>query len=122
MRYIKPYLPSLGMVLATVLGALYAAFADNTLSLTEFLTLVISLVGAITTYIVPRLPQAPWLKTLLAGVTAALVFAVAALVDGEISSQEWVMVFIQLLAGLGIVAATSKNAPIAGGVIAKEAT
>ena len=113
MRYVKPYLPALGMVFATVLGVFYAALADNQLSLTEFLSLVISLLGAVTTYIVPRLPSAPWLKTLLAGLTAALVFAVSALVDGAVSQQEWVMIFIQLLAGLGIVAATAKNTPIA---------
>ena len=112
MKALKQYLPVLGMVLATVLGTLYSAVADNVLSLTEFLTIAISLVGALTTYVVPRLQTMPWLKVLLAGVTAALVFAVSALVDGSISSQEWVMIFIQLLAGLGIVAVTNKNVPV----------
>lgn len=112
MEKIKPYLPALGMVLATVLGTLYSAVADNVLTLTEALSLVISVLGAVTTYIVPRLQSAPWLKTLIAGLTAALVFAVSALVDGIVSPQEWVMILIQLLAGLGIVATTSKNAPL----------
>lgn len=112
MKALKQYLPALGMVLATVLGVLWAAVADNQLSLTEFLTIVISLVGALTTYVVPRLESALWLKTALAGVTAALVFAVSALVDGVVTPQEWVMVLIQLLAGLGIVAVTNKNVPV----------
>lgn len=112
MKVLKQYLPALGMVLATILGTLYAAVADNSLSLTEFLTIIISLVGALTTYVVPRLESALWLKTALAGLTAALVFAVSAVVDGVISPQEWVMVGIQLLAGLGIVAATNKNVPV----------
>lgn len=112
MKVLKQYLPALGMVLATILGTLYASVADNSLSLTEFLTIIISLVGALTTYVVPRLESALWLKTALAGLTAALVFAVSAVVDGVISPQEWVMVGIQLLAGLGIVAATNKNVPV----------
>ena len=112
MKAVKQYLPVLGMVLAVILNALYVAFQDGRLSLTEFLSIAIALAGAITTYVVPRLQNAQWLKTLCAGVTAALVFAVSALVDGSISGQEWVMVLIQLLAGLGIVAATSKHVPI----------
>lgn len=112
MKALKQYLPSLGMVLATVLGVLYTAMQDNVLSLSEFLMLMISLAGAVTTYIVPRAESIPWLKILMAGVTAALTFAVSALVDGSISTQEWVMVGIQLLAGLGLVASTNAQVPI----------
>lgn len=112
MKALKQYLPVLGMVLATVLGTLYTAVADSRLDLTEALTLAISLCGALTTYVVPRLQSAMWLKLAVSGVTAALVFAVSALVDGAISPQEWVMIVIQLLAGLGIVAATNKYVPV----------
>jgi hypothetical protein len=112
MRVLKQYLPLFGMVLATVLGILYTALQDNALSLTEFLNIAIALTGAIMTYVVPRLQNAQWLKTACAGATAVLVFLVSAVVDGSVSSQEWVMVGIQLLAGLGIVAATNKNVPV----------
>lgn len=112
MKALKQYLPVLGMVLATVLGALYVAVQDNTLSLSEILALAISLCGALTTYVVPRLETMQWLKVAVAGVTAALVFAVSALADGSISMSEWVQVGIQLLAGLGIVAMTNSNVPV----------
>lgn len=110
---IKVYLPYLGMVLATVLNTLYTSAQDNRLSLAEGLMLLLSLAGAITTYVVPRLPNAPWLKTLMAGITAALVAIVAAFSDNVMSMQDWIMVAIQLLVGLGIVVGTSKNVPIA---------
>jgi hypothetical protein len=112
MKALKQYLPSLGMVLATVLGALYVAVGDNRLTLTEALTLAVSLCGAITTYIVPRLETVQWLKIAVSGVTAALVFAIAALADGSISMADWVQVGIQLLAGLGIVAMTNQHVPV----------
>ena len=112
MKALKQYLPVLGMILAVVLQALWIAFQDGRLSLTEFLTVAIALVGAITTYVVPRLQGALWLKTALAGITAVLVFLVSAVVDGSISPQEWIQTAIQLLAGLGIVAATNKHVPV----------
>lgn len=112
MKALKQYLPVLGMVLATVLGALYVAVQDNVLTLSEILALAISLCGALTTYVVPRLETMQWLKVAVAGVTAALVFAVSALADGSISMSEWVQVGIQLLAGLGIVAMTNSNVPV----------
>lgn len=111
MKNLRQYLPVFGMVLAVVLNALYVATQDGRLSLTEALTLVVALAGAIVTYVVPRFPNAQWLKTICAGVTAAVIFLVSALVDGSVSAQEWVMFLIQLLAGLGIVAATNKQVP-----------
>lgn len=112
MKALKQYLPLFGMVLAVVLQALYTSIQDGALSLTEFLTIAIALTGAIATYVVPRLEGATWLKPLTAGVTAALVFLISALVDGTISAQEWTMCAIQVLAGLGIVAVTNSNVPI----------
>lgn len=111
MRALKQYLPVFGMVLAVVLQALYVAFQDGRLSLSEFLTLAVALAGAIATYVVPRLPSVNWLKPATAGVTAALVFLVSTVSDG-ISPQDWIMTVIQLLAGLGIVAATNKHVPL----------
>ena len=112
MKALKQYLPALGMVLATVLGALYVAVSDNRLTLVETLTLLVSLCGAFTTYVVPRLQSLPWLKILISGVTAALVFAISALADGGLSMSDWVQVAIQLLAGLGVVALTNQHVPV----------
>ena len=111
MNKLKQYLPLFGMVLAVVLQALYVALQDNRLSLAEGLAFAITLCGAITTYVVPRLASLTWLKPATAAVTAALVFLTSAIADG-ISPQDWIMTAIQALVGLGVVAATNKHVPV----------
>lgn len=108
---LKIYGPVLGMVLAVVLQALWQALSDNRLSVEEILTLVLGLSGAVATYVVPRFPSLEWLKPLTAAVTAGLVFLVSALEAG-VSRQEWVMVGIQVLVGLGIVTLTNGSVPL----------
>lgn len=107
---LKQYMPVLGMVLATVLSALFTAMQDNILSASEGMFLMISLSGAVTTYVVPRFSDVNWLKILMSGVTAALATAVALVSDG-LNGQDWVMIAIQLLAGLGIVTMTNSAVP-----------
>ena len=51
---LKQYMPVLGMVLASVLSALYTSLQDSALSAGEGMFLMISLSGAVTTYVVPR--------------------------------------------------------------------
>ena len=109
---IKQYLPVFGMLLAAVLQALYTAVGDNRLTMVEVLTLFLALTGAVTTYVVPRLESATWLKPVTAGATAAGVAAVAGLSDGALSAQDWVTVGIQLLVGFGVVFATNKEVPV----------
>lgn len=109
---IKQYLPVFGMLFAAVLQALYTAVGDNRLTTVEVLTLFLALTGAVTTYVVPRLESATWLKPVTAGATAAGVAAVAGLSDGALSAQDWVTVGIQLLVGFGVVFATNKEVPV----------
>lgn len=109
---IKQYLPSLGMVFAAVLQALYTSLQDNRLSITEVLVLFYALTGAVTLYIVPRAQNAQWLKPVVAAATAALVAGQSALGDGVMSAQDWVTIAIQVLVGLGIVVATNKQVPV----------
>jgi 4-hydroxybenzoate polyprenyltransferase len=112
-KTLRQYLPSLGMALAAVLSILYTAFQDDRLSLTEVLNLLIAAVGAFVTFILPRLEGFQWLKAVCSAVTAGLVFLVSAFADGAgVSGQEWVMLGIQVLVGLGIVAGFTKDVPI----------
>jgi hypothetical protein len=113
MKTLRQYLPSLGMAFAAVLSILYTAFQDNVLSLTEVLNLLIASVGAFVTFILPRLEGVQWLKVVCSAVTAGLVFLVSAFADNQgMSSQEWVMLGIQVLVGLGVVAGFTKDVPI----------
>jgi hypothetical protein len=111
MNALKPYLPSLGMILAAVLQALYAALDDGKVSSQELLTLFIALLGAVTLYIVPKVQGATWLKPLVAGLTAAGVAGQTAYADGHLSAQDYVTVLIQLLVGFGIVLGTNRHVP-----------
>lgn len=118
---LKQYLPVLGMVLAAVLQTFMVAATDGKLSLTDFLTVAIAFLGALTTYVVPRLERFPWLKPVVAALTAALVFLVSALVDDHISVDEWMNTVVQLIAGLGIVAVGNKHVPVTPDVAPTEA-
>lgn len=109
---LRQYLPALGMVLATVLGVGYTALQDNSISATEFFMIMTSLCGAVSTYIVPRVSTHKWLKPAVAALTAAVNAGAAAIVTPGISMQEWVMIGIQVLVGLGIVASTNANVPL----------
>lgn len=112
---LKQYLPVIGMVIAAVLNVLYVAYADNTITLYEALNLVVALLGAIATYVVPRAPGIMWLKPAVAAATAALMVIVDAVASAGVNSQTWVMAAIQAFVGLGIVAATNKNVPLTAG-------
>lgn len=111
MRVLKQYLPALGMVLATVLGSFYVALQDNTINASEWFMVGSSGLGAVTVYIVPRVHEFPLLKTIVAGLTLAFSAAGAAFITDGISGQEWVLIVLQLLAGLGVVA-TGKQVPL----------
>lgn len=111
---LKQYLPFLGMALVVVLQGLQTALGDNTLSMSEALTLVIALLGALLTYVIPRLPGAfQWLKTAVAALLALFTTLVSlgAGVDG-ITPQEWVAVSLAVLGALGV-ALTTKYVPVA---------
>jgi hypothetical protein len=105
---IKQYLPVLGMVLATFLSTFYIALGDNTIDASEWFMVATAGCGAASTYVVPRFVELTWLKPLVAGITAALSAAGAAFITSGISAQEWVVVGIQLLGGLGVVLSNSQ--------------
>lgn len=100
---IKQYLPSLGLVLATVLGAGYTALQDNRIDASEFFMILTALCTATTTYIVPRAVGARWLKPAVATAGAVISAAGAAFITSGISAQEWVLVILAGLAALGVI-------------------
>jgi hypothetical protein len=99
---IKQYLPSLGLVLATVLGAGYTALQDNRIDASEFFMILTTFCTAVTTYIVPRAAGARWLKPAVAAVGAVITTLGAAFITDGISGQEWVLVVLSGLAALGV--------------------
>jgi hypothetical protein len=105
---VKQYLPVLGMVLATVLGAFYIALGDNKIDPSEWFVIVTQMTGSVTVYVVPRLSTLLWLKPVVAAITVAVSTAGAAFISEGISAQEWVNIAIVFLGGLGVVLSNKK--------------
>lgn len=110
MNTLKQYLPSLGLVLATLLGSFVVQASDNELTLGEMLTLGSVFATAAATYIVPRAENATWLKPAVA-VLGAIFTTVHAHLSGGISTSEWGLVGLAALGALGVVV-TNKNVPL----------
>lgn len=113
MSAIKEYLPSLGLVIASVLSALSVALGDDRLQLGEALGLGVVLTTAVATYIVPRAPRATWLKPGVAAAGALFGALVMYLTDNELTVSEWPLVALAVLGALGV-AVTNKQVPLAG--------
>ena len=107
---LKPYLPSIAMAVAAVVGVFVTAATDNVLTVDEIGNLVLAALGAFLTYIVPRLRGVLWLKTATAALIATLQFALSVMGDG-ISMAEWGMIVLTALGALGV-AATNKHVPV----------
>lgn len=105
-KALKQYLPFFGMVLVAVLQAAQIALEDNAVSTDEVFVLALAFLGAVTTYVVPRLPgRLQWLKTAVAAVVA-VVTALSTAYVGGISSQEIINIALAVAGVLGVAAST----------------
>lgn len=111
MKALRPYLPSLGMVLAATLAALWTAASDDKITATEGFMVASAMLGALTVYIVPRMTSVGWLKPVVAAATAGVSALGAAFISDGVSMQEAFTIAIQVLAGFGIVLGTNKYVP-----------
>lgn len=113
MTALKPYLPVLVMVFTATLQAVQVALEDSQLNTAEVLTVTMAVLGAVLTYVIPRVPQFPWAKTVVSAISAGvLVLLNAAQVGSDFTPSLWLNVAIQLVVGLGGVALTEKQAPL----------
>lgn len=110
MERIKEYLPSIGMALAAVLSVFVASTSDNRLTSDEIANIVLAALGAVVTYIIPRLQSVGWLKPAVAAITAALQFAISIWADG-ITMNEWAQIILTGLGALGVIA-TNRQVPL----------
>lgn len=111
MKTLKPYLPVIGMILATVLQALISV-VDGGVTSAEVLTVVLAGLGAFAVYAVPALAQFPWMKTVISALFAAAVVLNDALTNGgTLDAQVFLTAAVALIMGLGVVAKTQKYTP-----------
>jgi len=110
MKKIKELLPALGLVVASVAGALAAVLTDNQITTPELLGLTLLVLAGFTTYIVPRVEGVTWLKPAIAAAFAGVEALGAVLSDG-ISGSEWVLVGAAVVGAVNV-AVTNRLVPI----------
>ena len=119
MRYAK----SLVALIIAGLTVLASALTDGYVSTGEGVQIAVAVTTAGSVYLVPNVPQWPWLKTTVAAVLAVLNLATTLITNG----LSWAEVVNLILAGLGVLAVyavpnvppltTSPASPGGGGVL-----
>lgn len=96
------YMKSLGMVVATVLSAIVAAWTGG-VTVPEWINIAIIGVAAAEVFAAPNVPGANYTKTILA-VLAAVLTALTSMVTGGISTPELMQLAVVALGALGVYA------------------
>jgi hypothetical protein len=99
----RAYAKAIIAVLLAVAMTAYTYFNDNHLSTYEIVLILIAGVTAISVYIVPLVPEWPWVKTAIGAILAALsVFTTITVNGASINTQGWIEVAIAVATALGI--------------------
>lgn len=97
------YAKSLFAVLVTVVAGIVAAMTDNVITNVEWINVGIAAAGAMAVFAAPNVPGARYTKSVLAVITAVLVFFTSAVTDG-ISTPELMQALIVAAGALGVYA------------------
>jgi drug/metabolite transporter (DMT)-like permease len=101
---ISVYSKSIAFLIATAFGAVIAANTDGDVSVTEWVNVLIAVVGAALVYLVPNLPDGikAYAKTFVAAIVAGLTVLASALISGGIETNEWLQIGMAILGALGV--------------------
>lgn len=106
------YGQSIAAALVVIATAVQAALSDSAtggrITQIEMVQIAIAICNAGLVWLVPNVPQWPWMKTILAAVLAALQLATSLIVDG-IGSADVSALVIAVLMVLGPAAAPSRS-------------
>lgn len=75
----------------------------------ELVAIAIAVTTAVATYLVPLAPSAPWVKTAVAAVLAALQVAATLILDGALDSNDIMLIAATALGALGIAVAPAAS-------------
>lgn len=103
------YAKSIAAVLGAALMALIAALADEQINNVEWINVAIAGVNAASVFAAPNVKGAMFTKTILAVLSAVLVFLVSA-ISGGISSSEWLQIMVIAMSAGGIFLVPNKTA------------
>ena len=110
MSRVKTYAMSLIMVAVTVVQVIIGYTTDG-IAQDEWLQIAVSFFTALIVYLVPNVPQYPWIKT-AAGGALVLLNGLIQFVEGGVTTEEWYMLAVAVLGFFGLIAAPKTKTPI----------
>lgn len=96
-------------IVAAALTVAYGALTDGGIDATETVQIAIAVVTATGVYLVPITPSAPWGKTAIAALLAALQVLTTAVLGG-LDPQEWIAIVLAAATALGVAGAPAISA------------
>lgn len=105
------YAKLIAAVIGAGLAAAVAAFTDNVVTPVEKINIAIAVVGAAAVFAAPNVPGAMYTKSILAVLSAVLVFLTSAITDG-VSTSEWLQVGVISLTALGVFAVPNSTSEV----------
>src|SRR5688500_8362674 len=97
------YAKLIAAVIGAGLAAAVAAFTDGQITNVETINIAIAVVGAASVFAAPNVPGAMYTKSILAVLSAVLVFLTSAITDG-INTAEALQIGVVALTALGVYA------------------
>lgn len=97
----KAYGKVIAALVFAAITAVQAAISDGHLTPTEWVQVAIAVTTAAIVWLVPALPQAPWTKTALGAVLAALNVLVTVIAHG-VSAYDLTEIALAVLTALGV--------------------
>jgi hypothetical protein len=94
---------------AVAVAALPQLTGDRQVSAAEGVAIAIAIATAVMTYLVPLAPSAPWAKTVVAAVLAGLQVVATLILDGNLDSNDVLLVAATVLGALGIAVAPATS-------------
>lgn len=109
-KYGKSLTAGLILVVTAVQAALSDSQTAGRISQVEVVQIAIAATTALSVYLAPNVPQWPTMKTVLAGLLAALQLAVTLIVDG-MGSADWSALILAALTAVSVGLAPAESDP-----------
>ena len=94
---------------AVAVAALPQITGDRHVDAAEGVAIAIAIATAAATWLVPLAPSAPWVKTAVAALLAALQVTATAILDGALDSNDILLIAATALGALGIAVAPAAS-------------
>jgi hypothetical protein len=100
---------------AVAVAALPQLTGDRQVDPAELVAVAIAITAAVATYLVPLAPSMPGIKTAVAAVLAGLQIAATLILDGNLATDDVLLIAATVLGALGIAVAPAESRNVAVG-------